>query len=473
MTLAPTARIYIRVSTGQQVSDGYSMDAQREKAIAWCTYQGLSTTQIYPDAGISGSRNDRPALAQLLADLQAGDTVVVYALSRLGRGGAMQMLGIINQIREAKARLVSLTEHIDTETSAGRLMLTVLAALAELEVEQTRERSESGRIEAARQGIYPLGTHSLPLGWMRGADGRVVADEHAPTVRLVMEQGKVPYERTAKMLTARGVPTVRGGKWDVASVRNIVREEAYASGMLRYRSKSRPDAPEDWVSVPVPPLVTREVWEAAQRSGRANHAHKRPDKFPLTGHLLCSCGSAVMGHTGGEGIPNSYICYDRVRKTPTCASNGKRTRGWYTAERIATQARQVLGAYLAQPLDPARLRGLDTGSPLPDEHAQEKARINQQLEALVTLHLHGEINYDHYVAHRAGLLARLNALTPTVAEPAAEPLRDLSRWVPAVLSGDNEELARLLDLLGVTFGLLEGGGLQVLRLVPVGGESAL
>jgi len=82
-----TARIYTRVSTLDQAGSGFSMQAQESRALAWCQYQGMTDTAVYPEAGLSGRRNDRPQLTALLADLRAGDTVIVYALSRLGRGG--------------------------------------------------------------------------------------------------------------------------------------------------------------------------------------------------------------------------------------------------------------------------------------------------------------------------------------------------------------------------------------------------
>lgn len=471
-----TARIYLRVSTGLQAEKGFSLDAQREKALAWCRYEGLTDYQLYPDAGISGRLDERPALNQLLRDVQSGDVVVVYALSRLGRGGAVQMLSIIEQIKVRGARLVSLTEHIDTETSAGRLMLTILAALAELEVEQTRERTEAGRLEAARQGIYPHSSDSLPTGWKRGEDGRIVESEHADLVRLIFEQGQQPYERTAKMLTAQGIPTPRGGKWEVVQVRRIVQFEGYWRGYLEYRSTVLPDAPETWIRIPAPALVSEAVWRAAQRDGRTNHRHKRPDKFPLTGHLLCQCGAKLMGRDQGAGPAvkpthnrrKCYTCYARVRKSELCPTNGKSTRNWYTAESIEAQVREVLGAYLTSPNDPANLHVL-TGQPAPvDKHAAERADIERRLSALARMQLDQAIDYADYLSLRTELLRQREGL-PVPMPEAAEPIAEMQHLAETVKNCPPEELADLLDILDVMLQMQEDGSVKLVSITPLAG----
>ncbi|GAA0508755.1 recombinase family protein [Deinococcus depolymerans] len=458
-----TPRIYLRVSTADQAEKGFSLDAQREKALAWCRYEGLEGARLYPDAGLSGKRDDRPALTQLLRDLQAGDVVIVYALSRLGRGGAIQLLSIIGQIREAGARLVSLTEHIDTETSAGRLMLTILAALAELEVEQTRERTEAGRLEAARQGIYPHASDSLPTGWMRGEDGRLVESPDADVVRLIFSQGRAPYNATAELLNAQGLTGPRGGRWQVPQVRRIV-QYPYWQGYMNYRQTVLPDQPASWIRIPAPALVTQDVWQAAQRDARTNHAHKRPDKFPLTGHLLCACGTPLQGRDQGAGPAvkpthnrrRAYTCYPRVRGSDTCPSNGRSTRNWYTAEEIADQARALLATYLSGPSDPAHLHVL-TGLPAAtDPHAEERADVERRLTALARMQLDGAIDYADYRTLRAELMAQREAIPP-VSTPIRSDLPDLTNLAEAVCASTNEALAELLDILDVTFQIGDDG----------------
>jgi site-specific DNA recombinase len=466
-----TARIYTRVSTLEQAEHGFSLAAQESRARAWCTLHGLQNVVLYPEAGVSGKRDSRPQLDALMADLQAGDTVIIYALSRLGRGGVLQTLGAIKKIEERGARIVSLTDQIDTDSITGRLNLNIMASVAQMEVELIRERTETGRLQAAAQGVYPHSAESLALGWTLGPGGRIVEDHHADTVRLIFSRTTSTYGATAAYLNDLNIPAGRGGRWEVGQVRRVVQYEPYSTGFLPYRRTVRPDEPGAWIDIPAPQLVTPEVWQAAQRDGRANHNHKRPDKFPLTGHLLCACGSRLMGRTGhrpstpGTHQPkDAYVCYARVRKTALCPSNGKATRVWYDAPKLHQESRQALVRALLDPQDPAQLRGLSLEAGAPDPHAEERADIERRLSALVDLHLDGLIDRQDYVVRQAALIARRRSLsTPEPLPVTAE--RDLSRFAMQVIAGSEAELAELLDLLGVTFSMRQDGEIEVMRIV--------
>lgn len=93
----------------------------------------------------------RPQLMALLARLQPGDTVVVYKLDRLGRS-LQDLLGMLDRIGQAGATFRSLTEPIDTTTPAGKLMYSILGAVAEFERSLIRERAVAGQVAAIRRG---------------------------------------------------------------------------------------------------------------------------------------------------------------------------------------------------------------------------------------------------------------------------------------------------------------------------------
>lgn len=93
----------------------------------------------------------RPRLRALLARLSAGDVVTVYKLDRMGRS-LQDLLAILDQINAAGASFRSLTEPIDTATPAGKLMYSILGAVAEFERSLIRERSVAGQIAAVRRG---------------------------------------------------------------------------------------------------------------------------------------------------------------------------------------------------------------------------------------------------------------------------------------------------------------------------------
>lgn len=93
----------------------------------------------------------RPALQSLLARLAPGDEVVVYKLDRLGRS-LQDLLAILDAINAAGAGFRSMTEPIDTTTPAGRLMFSILGAVAEFERSLIRERTVAGQVAAIRRG---------------------------------------------------------------------------------------------------------------------------------------------------------------------------------------------------------------------------------------------------------------------------------------------------------------------------------
>jgi DNA invertase Pin-like site-specific DNA recombinase len=139
---AATGRIvgYARVST-----DGQSLDGQ----LAALKVAGAAT--VYREK-ISGVRADRPQLARLMASLRKDDVVLVTKLDRLGRS-TRELLDLIHRIDQAGASFKSLGDPLfDTTTSQGRLLVTMLAAIAEFERELIRERTGEGRKRAMAAG---------------------------------------------------------------------------------------------------------------------------------------------------------------------------------------------------------------------------------------------------------------------------------------------------------------------------------
>ena len=132
---------YARVSTQDQ-----DLSAQVE------ALEAAGATKIYREK-ISGVRADRPQLAKLMASLQPGDVVLVAKLDRLGRS-TRELLDLIDRIGKAGAVFRSLGDPIwDTSNPQGRLLSTLLAAIAEFERELIRERTGEGRKRAMANGV--------------------------------------------------------------------------------------------------------------------------------------------------------------------------------------------------------------------------------------------------------------------------------------------------------------------------------
>jgi DNA invertase Pin-like site-specific DNA recombinase len=225
----PRAIGYARVSTVEQSQEGISMDVQRAKIEAYCALHGLELVGMAEDAGISGKNfKDRPGIRAALDRLDAGeaDALVILKIDRLSRS-TKDVLNLVEQVDREGWALHSITERLDTATAAGRFVLTILAALSQMEREQIGERTSMALQEKRRRGER-LGT--TPFGYTTVAGGggenelRPDPAEQDVLDRIrAMRAGGLPHFQIAKRLNAEGVPTKRGGRWHAASVSYIVR----------------------------------------------------------------------------------------------------------------------------------------------------------------------------------------------------------------------------------------------------------
>jgi len=140
-------RGYARVST-----KGQSLDLQVDALkMAGCQV-------IYTDK-LSGARDDRPELARCLAEVQPGDVLLVWKLDRLGRS-TQHLLAVVNDLVKRGVGFQSLTQPVSTTDATGRLVLTILGALAEFERELAKERISAG-LQAAKSRGRKLGRRTL------------------------------------------------------------------------------------------------------------------------------------------------------------------------------------------------------------------------------------------------------------------------------------------------------------------------
>lgn len=147
---------YLRVSTTTQEN---SLDAQRMAIEAYLAPKGVTSDQIrfFTDWGVSGAKGSRPGLDQMLAAIPiiGCKTVVCYSISRLGRS-VINLLALIQQLEAMEVEIHSVTESLDLRSPFGRLILNLLASLAQMERELIVSRVRSG-LEAARKRGKVLG----------------------------------------------------------------------------------------------------------------------------------------------------------------------------------------------------------------------------------------------------------------------------------------------------------------------------
>lgn len=225
----PSAIAYVRVSTGKQVEEGVSLDAQEERIRAYCKMKGLKLAQIVREEGISASKalGDRPEGKRVL-DALAGkqaEHIVALKLDRLFRDAA----DALTQTRRWDKAGVALHlidfggTAIDTSSAMGRMFLTMAAGFAELERNLIAERTTSALGFKKRSGqVYCANT---PLGYSRTRDGRLVPNgpEQIIIRRIhAMRQADSSLHEIAAVLNKAGHRGRKGGKFYASSIKKIL-----------------------------------------------------------------------------------------------------------------------------------------------------------------------------------------------------------------------------------------------------------
>ena len=181
--------IYTRVSTTMQIDD-YSLDAQKARMKAYADFNNYQIVGEYEDAGKSGkSIEGRASFCKMMDDIKSGKDgvayVLVFKLSRFGRNTA-DVLSTLQVMQDFGVNLICVEDGIDSSKDAGKLMISVLSAVAEIERENIRVQTMEGRIQKAREGRWNGGF--APYGY-RLVDGVLqINEDEAPAIRTIFEQ---------------------------------------------------------------------------------------------------------------------------------------------------------------------------------------------------------------------------------------------------------------------------------------------
>lgn len=183
--------IYIRVSTAMQV-DGYSFEAQKDRLTKFVEFQDMEVVREYCDAGKSGkSITGRPEFTQMLQDVaddrDGVEYILVFKLSRFGRNAA-DVLNSLQYIQDFGVNLICVEDGIDSSKDSGKLTITVLSAVAEIERENILVQTMEGRKQKAREGKWNGG--QAPFGYTLDSKKGIliVNPEEAEIVKIIYDK---------------------------------------------------------------------------------------------------------------------------------------------------------------------------------------------------------------------------------------------------------------------------------------------
>ncbi len=219
---------YARVSTEEQASKGVSLDAQEARIAAYCAAMGLDAVSIVADRGASAKSLERPVLRTLLAQVRGGDvsTIVVLKLDRLTRS-VRDLADLLDLFAKHDVALISVSEHLDTSSAAGRLVLNVMGTVSQWEREAIAERTATA---LAHKRQHRTAYSPTPFGYTREGTALVAdaIEQDALREAIRMDKAGSSFREIAAMLTACGAQPKRGKAWYASSVRAMLRSRIAA-----------------------------------------------------------------------------------------------------------------------------------------------------------------------------------------------------------------------------------------------------
>ena len=317
--------IYTRVSTTMQI-DGYSLAAQRTRMRAFAEFNNYQVAGEYEDAGKSGkSIEGRDEFNRMMEDIKTGKDdvsfVLVFKLSRFGRNAA-DVLSTLQTMQDFGVNLICVEDGIDSSKDAGKLMISVLSAVAEIERENIRIQTMEGRIQKARDGKWNGGFP--PYGYSLKDGVLEINEKETLAIRTIFEQWvstDIGANGLAKYLENHGIRKIprHNGKnplFDAALIRNIIKNPVYC-GKIAYgrrktekvhgtRNEYKLVEQDDYLVVDGlhEGIVSEEMWNQAQvkmiaQAKKYEHVNKAKDTRThlLSGLVKCPiCGAGMYGN---------------------------------------------------------------------------------------------------------------------------------------------------------------------------------
>lgn len=214
---------YCRVSTREQAADGGSLVAQEHRLRQLSEADGRPIARVFVDAGFSASSLKRPAIQELLALVRASKVAAIYCskLDRLVRS-LPDLLAIVKLLQKDDVALISASEHIDTGSAAGRMMVSMLGVIGQFERERLSERIKDVTFDKRQRKQVYCG--SAPFGYKREGTTLVEDPKEQAALSVIrsMHSNGASYRQIAAWLAENGYRP-KGSAWYAASVRAVLK----------------------------------------------------------------------------------------------------------------------------------------------------------------------------------------------------------------------------------------------------------
>lgn len=452
--------LYVRVSTTESAKDGYSIGEQEERLRNYCKAKGWDIYHVYIDGGYSGASTDRPALQELLKDLEEGrfDTVLVYKLDRLSRSQKDTMELIEDVFLPKNVDFVSMTENLDTTTPVGMAMIGLLSVFAQLERAQIAERMALGVEGRAKKGKWHGAAYS-PVGYSYENDQLHIIEYEAMLIRKAFDMfnQRIPINRICVEFMEAGYRH-RYGYFLAASMGKMLKRPLYA-GYIEKDGKLYEGQHTA--------IVDKEVFEQAQRlfEERKNnelgkYAFKRGSI--LSGLVLCKhCGAKYYKSVGKVKLDGTrskfYVCATRSSKGST-KEQRKRQKSCKCKNKIFRMEELdglIYSEIIKLSFDPAYIEKIKEETDRDNEKPKQIMLINKRIDELTAqisrysdLYSLGSMDMsevkekiDPLSIERQALRSQLDTLENEASATTEEAYR-IAQSFSEVLEGGNEDTIR-------------------------------
>jgi site-specific DNA recombinase len=325
--------IYVRVSTEEQATKGYSIQGQIDACIKKA---GTSDVLQYVDEGWTGEIMERPGLTRLREDMKKGivEELICYDPDRLSRK-LMNQLILDDEFKRQGVRILFVNGEY-AETSEGHLFFSMRGAFSEFEKAKIKERTSGGRRSKAKNGKVVKNSQLYGYDFDKDKSMYVVNEEEAKIVKMIFDYYTDPkygfrgMNGIAQHLTDLDIPRKRGGKvWHRNVIRQILTNQSYTGTYIQnrwnteggYVAKQRGEKfshtvrdEDEWIVTQIPAIIDEFTFKRAQdllKQGRRRHSGHFVHDYLLSGLVRCGqCGRTMTGkRTTSHGKPfYIYTC---------------------------------------------------------------------------------------------------------------------------------------------------------------------
>lgn len=285
------AGLYPRVSTDDQVREGFSLDEQEEEMKRLCEYKNYQVYKVYREEGVSAKNMNRPKFQEMIQDLKDGkiNRIIVHKLDRLTR--SIQDLEVICKlIEEYNCSLDSVNEEINTDTAMGVFFIRMTTILAQLEIERTSERTKFGLKGAAKNGHF---CGKAPIGYKKINKELVIDDLESEVVKEIFDDyvnGLSVCTITKKLNNKNAL----NRNWRTTTIDRMLSNYIYCGDYL-YGKRAKNTEPIYLEDV-CPAIIDKETFKMVQTQKERNlKNYTRKHTYVYMQKIVCSKCNKIMG----------------------------------------------------------------------------------------------------------------------------------------------------------------------------------